>query len=123
MNRRALLKAAPALALAGAAPAQGITMMVTPSTETPVATLFREWRAHSAWLNEPETAECPEDQFNAHCAENVRMIEQMCGEPCRDMADLCLKLLAVTDFGKDIQFPELATKDQLAADVRALVGA
>lgn len=89
---------------------------------SPVATLFREWLAHTAWLNGPATADCPERQFNAHAQENVRMIERMIGEPCHDMADLCLKLLAVTDLGKVIEFPELATRDQLAADVRALIG-
>ena len=89
---------------------------------SPVATLFWEWRAHSAWLNSPATADCPERQFNALAQENVRMIERMVGEPCRDMADLCLKLLAVTDLGKVIEFPELATRDQLAADVRAMIG-
>lgn len=122
MNRRELMTALPFAALAGTVPAQGVTMEVIPSTETPVMAMFREWRAHSAWLNGPAAAECSDSQFEAQCTENVNMIERMVGAPCRDAGDLCLKLLALSDFGEFIQFPGIATRDQLAVDVRALIG-
>lgn len=92
-TRRALLKAAPALGLIGALPAAA-------STDTPIMGRFREWKAHNEWLNSPATDGMSQEEFDARCAQDTDMIDAMCSLPAQNLQDLCLKLIAVTDFGQ-----------------------
>lgn len=123
LSRRALLKAAPAALIAGAVPAQGMTMTVTPSPDTPVMALFREWRAHNEWLNGPATDGMPDVEFDDHCADDMAIIERMMLAPAQNAQDVCAKLIAVTDFGALISYAELEGAERVPAEARALIDA
>lgn len=122
MNRRALLKAAPALALVAAVPAQGMVPNTTPSSETPVAALFRKWQrineeVHAAYAAEDDEAgERAQDARWAH--EQILM-----HEPSQCERDVLLKIAAWTDTGEtdlEVGNPHLAT---VWAELRAMFGA
>lgn len=116
LSRRCLLAAAPALALAGAAPAAA-----APS-ETPVMAAFRAWKAHNDWLNSGATDHQSDEEFNTLCNDDMKLIDAIFSEPARDLADLCLKLLAVTDFGAFIYYDGVPGADRLPDEARALIG-
>ncbi|WP_134724833.1 hypothetical protein [Paracoccus luteus] len=115
MNRRALLKAAPALALAGAVPAGA-------EDETPVAALFREWKRLNADVWSADKADDNDAFERAHDARWVH--EQiLMHEPSRCERDVLLKIAAWTDTGEadlEVGNPHLAT---VWAELRAMFGA
>ena len=120
MSRRTLLVAAPALALAGGTQAAANT--VTPQSETPVATLFRTWKAHNEWLNSEATDHIPDEEVDALCDRDMEMIDTLVSTPARNMEDLCLKLLVVTDFGALISYAKLTGAELLKQEANALIG-
>lgn len=96
------------------------TSALPPASPT-CAALFAEWRAHSAWLNSSATNGLSDETFTAHTLANAALIERLVEEPARDLGDLALKMMAVTDFGT-AETGFLAGRTQLASDVRALIG-
>lgn len=116
LSRRALLKAAPALALVGAAPTMA-------QADTPVVALFREWKAHNDWLNNHAVNHVDDDEFDALCDHDMDMINALISTPAQNMHDLCLKLIVGTDYGQFTVYAKLTGAELLKQEARALIGA
>lgn len=116
MNRRALLKAAPALALVGAGTAQGAA-----STDTPVMALFREWTRIHDHANDPSISEADSE---AATAAQLDLEKVLLATPVQTAADFAAKVAAYTSWGV---FSLPAEEDDPAFDLwreaRALIGA
>ena len=115
MSRRALLKAAPTLALVGAGTAAA-------ETETPVTALFREWQRIN---EEVHAAYAAEDDEAGERAQDARWAcEQiLMHKPSLCERDVLLKIAAWTDTGEtdlEVGNPHLAT---VWAELRAMFGA
>lgn len=111
-NRRALLKAAPAIAILPAVAA----VPALASAETPVMRLFREWQPLAAWLNGPEGDAAPEADFNRVNLARLALEDRMVAEPARNAEDVLIKIATYTHFGEGEVPP------QVWPEVRALIG-
>lgn len=111
-NRRALLKSAPAVAglmAVGAAPAvaQG---------ETPVAALFREWRAAQALCDAASN-----DEYAAAHDHRWGIEQKLVAETSQNLRDVMLKLMAWSSYGEGEIEGESPWLVQTWAEARALV--
>lgn len=114
-TRRALLKAAPALALVGAVPAAA-------STDTPVMAMFREWKRISAEMHAAYAAK-DDDAGDRACDARWAHEQILIHEPSQCEQDLLLKIIAWTDAGEtdlEVGNPHLST---VWSEMRALIGA
>lgn len=110
MKRRTLL-AAPAL-LVGAE-------QVEAATESPVAALFREWRACQAWAMDRTTTD---EEFDRRCAVRTEIEMRLYAEPARDARDICLKFLALSLDGDDFMDDAFNHGQKIVREARELVG-
>lgn len=118
MNRRSLLTAAPALALAGCA------LPAMAEAETPVAVLFREWAKLWARSRDLSGMEMTGDMEREQDRVEDRMIElekAMRDTPKRDMVDVLMAVNATTNFGA-LTYEEEVFRP-LQAEARALIAA
>lgn len=91
MNRRALLKLAPAALAVGAAPA----LAVAASEETPVMKLFREWKR----ANEFAHSQADDEAFEKALGERWEVEQRLMQTPSQNERDVLIKILAWTQFG------------------------
>lgn len=113
-NRRGLLKAAPALAFLGALPA-------TASTETPVAALFREWKAAQEAEDAGYIAGLPDEEINQLADHRSAIEKRMMATPCSTAADFICKVTAHTAFGV-FCLPDENQQPGLWEEARVLIG-
>lgn len=85
-NRRALLAALPAALAVGAVP-------TIAAIETPVIQAYREYLAHTKWI---EDSDLEEDAVDAATDESERLLRRMIDTPAQGPADTAVKFLAVT---------------------------
>lgn len=117
MRRRDLLKAAPALALVGAAPE-----VASAHSDTPVMALFREWKAaqdaedaaYADSLSDEETGRFGDIRATAE----KRLMDQ----PCQTATDFICKVIAHTAFGV-FCLPDPDDRPEFWAEARVLIGA
>lgn len=98
LNRRRLLGAVPAFGFAGLM-AAGVDAAVS-AAETPVRRAYAEWKALRDFM-QYDTADMPEEDFDALCDRSTEMERAMFALPNRNIADAVLKILAFTDGGND----------------------
>lgn len=111
ITRRALMVAAPAVALAGP---------VSAEAETPVAALFREWREYYAWLNGPATRGIDNEDFDKLSDRLTDMEDRIIRTPAKGAQDVLMQVIAYTGYG-DGGLPDLAAAPDFWAEARALV--
>ncbi|MDQ7776259.1 MAG: hypothetical protein Q4615_10395 [Paracoccus aminovorans] len=117
MNRRALLKLAPAVLAAGAVPAAALC--VVDPAETPVMRAYREWEALYAFLNRDDRGGLSADDWNSECDRRIEIEDQMMEMPAQNARDIIAKVLAYTANGdSELPYPDHA----FWAEARALVG-
>lgn len=125
LSRRRLLAAAPAFALAGSASAQDVgakSAATSVAAETPVMTLFRDWKAAQEMEDAAYAVSQPDEVIN-HLGEIRFGIEKrMMAEPCQGPQDFICKVIAHTAFGV-FALPDENERPALWAEARALVGA
>lgn len=122
ITRRALMVAAPAVALAGPAAAQGPMLNIGRPDETPVAALFREWRDYYAWLNGPATRGIDNEDFDKLSDRLIDMEDRIIRTPAKGAQDVLMQVIAYTGYG-DGGLPDLAAAPDFWAEARALVAA
>lgn len=113
LSRRALLKAAPALALVGAVPA------VAAQAET-LTPLWREAEAIKAVLNH-EDADLDSPEWMAGYDRLIALQDEIASTPARSLADWAAKVLNADDGG--MFTGNNVWTDALLAEARALIGA
>ncbi|WP_134724832.1 hypothetical protein [Paracoccus luteus] len=113
-SRRGLLKATPALAFLGALPAGA-------STGTPVAALFREWRAAQEAEDAGYTAGLPDEELDQLADYRSAIEKRMMATPCETAADFICKVTAHTAFGV-FCLPDENQQPGLWKEARALIG-
>lgn len=120
LSRRSLITSMPMLALAAVPKAHASSDTAFPS-ETPVATLFREWERLNAEVWAADRANDDDGFERAHDARWAH--EQiLMHEPSRCEQDVLLKIAAWTDTGEtdlEVGNPHLAT---VWAELRAMFG-
>lgn len=116
MNRRAFIAAAPAVALAGTAQAQGMATITIPSPDTPVMALFREWeRVRDAYNGHPGD---DDDEVATELLDRLYRIEDQISEARSETAaDVGRKIVMVETYG-DFKSDHFKA---LLAEARALV--
>ncbi|MEZ5723918.1 MAG: hypothetical protein R3E47_02330 [Paracoccaceae bacterium] len=97
MNRRNLLAAAPAAAMAACA--SGALAASAAVSETPVMRIFREWEAMSAYLDGEAARSMSEDEYDTLVDDRHEIEKTMMATPAQNARDVLLKLSAWTDFG------------------------
>lgn len=102
MNRRALLKLAPAALAATTAPAAALC--IVDPLETPVMRLFREWQAGYEYLESPATDGIADEMFNAELDRVNALAERLVDIPSENAQDVCAKIVAFTYNGS--MFPD-----------------
>ena len=115
MNRRDLMRAAPAVLVAGAAPA-------VDSTVTPVERLFREWESQAAIVD----AACndkamPDEEFDELVGRQTDLENMIWNTPSRDTRDLAMKFYARSCVGTQ-DVPSAFAEPQFWDEARALIG-
>ena len=119
MNRRALLKLAPAVLAAGAVPAAALCI-VDPA-ETSVMRAYREWKAASDDLKDPKWDLMSVEEQDRVCDRVSKMQDVILNIPAQDQRDFILKVMAYTYFGEH-GLPDHGERPDLWAEARALVG-
>ena len=120
MNRRNLMKLAPAALAAGAVPAVGMSGGVVAAEETPVMKLYRQWRITQA-KTERAPRDMPDEGFDALVEAHVAIERQMMQEPAQDARDWVIKIAAWTDFGV-FCVQDRGENEALWAEARTLIG-
>lgn len=93
MKRRNFLLAAPVACIP--AVGQG-TVTVNFDSETPVATLFREWKRATDAANDPALSD---DEVDRLCASRSALEAQLNSTRAQNVDDVLMKICAATDFG------------------------
>ena len=117
MNRRDLLKAAPAAALVAPLP---VTAAVT---ETPIAALFREWASLYTDLNGDDGNRQDEPAFDAACERLSSIEAAIMHTPSTNADDLMMKVASFTSYGGfEISDCKYAKASIIWDEMRALTG-
>lgn len=120
INRRRLLLAGPAVAVAAAAPAAGAFEAASPEP-TPVAVLFQQWKEYNTWLESPATDGMEEEAFDAAVDVRTDLENRMIETPAQDAADVLMMITAYADFGIG-EVPGRNQLPKLWEQVRAVLG-
>lgn len=112
MNRRELLKSAPAIAAGFALP-----VAAAPS-ETPVMRAFREWQAYTAWLN---AAPMSDDEMAAATNVMTDMEDALMAIPAENAQDFIAKVVAYAHNGWN-GLPCADAMPELWAEANRLIG-
>lgn len=119
MDRRTFLATAPAVLVAGTVPA------IAASADTPVAALFRDWRAARAEetrLHQTLPIGPVEDAAIDAAGDRRGLIEDaLLAAPSESAHDWLLKLAAWTNFGM-FNAPDESQNPQLWAEARRMIG-
>ena len=116
MNRRDLLKGAPALALGSAVPAAA-------GTETPIAGLFRKWSSAFDALNNEDYNGSDEPAFEAACNRLSEIEAAIMHTPSSNAEDLLMKIASFTSYGGfEISDCNYAKASIIWEEMRALTG-
>ncbi|WP_191569526.1 hypothetical protein [Paracoccus yeei] len=115
MKRRDILKMAPAVLAASAAPATAL--VAAGRNETPVMRLFREWRAAQALVLEAED----DDTMNERSDLRTEIELRLFAEPALNERDIVLKMLALTLDGEDWTNDAYNHGGKIAVEARALI--
>lgn len=120
MNRRDLLRAGPALALPGAAPAAAFELpQETAQADTPVMTLFREWRQQHRLMD--SLSGLSDDEYDEMSDVRAEIEARLFAEPARDFRDVCAKLLALSLDGADFMDDAHNSGRKICKEARALL--
>lgn len=120
MNRRALLKAAPALTLAGAAPAVAAGLpQGAAQDDTPVMVLFREWRQQHQLME--SLSGLSDEEYDEMSDVRGEIEARLFAEPARDFQDLCAKLLALSLDGADFMDDAHNSGRKICKEAKALL--
>lgn len=111
MNRREMIALPAAFAFS---PAQAL------GAETPVMSLFRDWRV--AFDRANRTPDLSEDEFEIEDAKARRLVEQMMHLPARDARDICAKLTAFTYDGEFFVDDDGTLSGRMLAEARSMIG-
>ncbi|MBB1498792.1 hypothetical protein [Paracoccus sp. MC1862] len=113
MNRRALLKAAPALALVGAVPA-----VAAPADSLEMAALYERWSAAKEAYNKFDGLDEAKD---AELESAISLVEdEILAIQPQTVKDYAFKVLVLNDFAG---FDGLPWGDAMLAEARTLIGA
>jgi len=120
MNRRDLLKAAPALAMAGTTPAvAGGFPQEVAQRDTPVMVLFREWRQQHQLME--SLSGLSDDEYDEMSDVRAEIEARLFAEPARDFQDVCAKLLALSLDGADFMDDAHNSGEKICKEAKALL--
>ncbi|MDB6454685.1 hypothetical protein [Falsirhodobacter sp. 20TX0035] len=119
MNRRSLIRCAPAAGMA-ALLAGAVPVIAQAQGETPIMAMFQQWKQAHDYSNERGL---DEETADAALAEAIEIENQMIAMPCQSMQDLAAKICAYTSFGafalSDSVMPELWAEMAAMVEVAA----
>lgn len=92
MNRRDLLKSAPAIVAGLAAP------VAAAPAHTPVMQAFREWEAYTIWLRD---VDLPEPEWEAAVQRQTDMEDDLLVTPAQTAQDTLAKIVAYSSYGQN----------------------
>lgn len=118
MNRRNLLKAAPASILAASLPADGFA---SSEAETPIMAMYRHWKTIDARVNGPVGRAMPEPEFDREVDDMLAFELKMLLTPSEDARDFVCKLFVFTGAGV-LGMPDDEVAPDLWEEARALIG-
>lgn len=123
VTRRSLLGAIPAFGF-GALVAAGASPVKAAGADTPVAVLFREWKACHEWTNAATWGPDGDDdaEYDRRCGLRTEIEARLFAEPAVNANDIVLKLLALTLDGQDFMDDCNESGRKIVHEARALVG-
>ena len=104
-------------------PALAFAAPVAAPTETPVMVLFRDWIKHNDWLNSSATAGMSNKEFDGHCDDDRAIVREILAQPSVNSGDVLMKIMALTDWGRDLDFYGVTNCDWIGPEARALIAA